>query len=105
MSVLTGIRPIDFLGNFYMTNTTEMVFGTMDADKSVCVELKHDDKLPVDQNTCVQVRNGSMWAKAWSRSHCLGSSTLHKYLGSTSSANTHTGIDGHISVHVTLSRL
>ncbi|CAF1321649.1 unnamed protein product, partial [Rotaria sordida] len=50
----TGIRPIDFLGNFYMTNATEMIFGTIDSDKSVCVELKHDDKLPVESNTYIQ---------------------------------------------------
>ncbi|CAF0790089.1 unnamed protein product [Adineta ricciae] len=49
-----GIRPIDFLGNFYMTNATEMIFGTMDSDKSVSVELKHDDKLPVESNTYIQ---------------------------------------------------
>ncbi|CAF0727210.1 unnamed protein product [Adineta ricciae] len=51
----TGIRPIDFLGNFYMTNATEMVFGAIDADKSVSVELKHDDKLSTDSNTYIQV--------------------------------------------------
>jgi len=50
-----GIRPIDFLGNFYMTNVTEMIFGTIDSDKSVSVELKHDDKLPADSNTYIQV--------------------------------------------------
>jgi hypothetical protein len=50
-----GIRPIDFLGNFYMTNATEMIFGSIDSDKSVCVELKHDDKLPVESNTYLQV--------------------------------------------------
>jgi protein transport protein SEC24 len=49
-----GIRPIDFLGNFYMTNATEMIFGTIDSDKSVSVELKHDDKLPVESNTYIQ---------------------------------------------------
>ncbi|CAF3667529.1 unnamed protein product [Rotaria sp. Silwood1] len=49
-----GIRPIDFLGNFYMTNATEMIFGSIDSDKSVCVELKHDDKLPVESNTYIQ---------------------------------------------------
>jgi len=38
-----------------MTNATEMVFGTMDSDKSVSVELKHDDKLPVENNTYIQV--------------------------------------------------
>lgn len=52
-----GIRPIDFLGNFYMTNATEMIFGTMDSDKSVSVELKHDDKLPVESNTYIQVEH------------------------------------------------
>ncbi len=50
-----GIRPIDFLGNFYMTNATEMIFGAIDSDKSVSVELKHDDKLPVESNTYLQV--------------------------------------------------
>jgi len=52
--MLLGIRPIDFLGNFYMTNATEMIFGSIDADKSVSVELKHDDKLPVESNTYIQ---------------------------------------------------
>lgn len=54
---ILGIRPIDFLGNFYMTNATEMIFGTIDSDKSVSVELKHDDKLPVDGNTYIQVNH------------------------------------------------
>lgn len=48
---------MDFLGNFYMTNTTEMVFGTLDADKSVSIELKHDDKLPADSNIYIQVND------------------------------------------------
>jgi hypothetical protein len=39
-----------------MTNTTEMVFGAIDSDKSVSVELKHDDKLPVESNTYIQVK-------------------------------------------------
>ena len=55
-----GIRPVDFLGNFYMTNTTEMIFGTIDADKSVAVELKHDDKLPADSNTYIQVIHSTL---------------------------------------------
>ncbi|CAF3345357.1 unnamed protein product [Rotaria sp. Silwood1] len=49
-----GIRPVDFLGNFHMTNATEMIFGTIDSDKTVSVELKHDDKLPVENNICIQ---------------------------------------------------
>lgn len=54
-----GIRPVDFLGNFYMTNATEMVLGTIDADKSVAVELKHDDKLPADGTMYAQVSHGT----------------------------------------------
>ena len=38
-----------------MTNATEMIFGTIDSDKSVSIELKHDDKLPVESNTYIQV--------------------------------------------------
>jgi hypothetical protein len=38
-----------------MTNATEMIFGTIDSDKSVSVELKHDDKLPADSNIYIQV--------------------------------------------------
>ncbi len=53
----SGIRPVDFLGNFYMTNTTEMIFGTIDSDKSIAVELKHDDKLPDDSSTYAQVND------------------------------------------------
>jgi len=53
--IFLGIRPIDFLGNFYMTNATEMIFGTIDSDKSVSVELKHDDKLSVENNIYIQV--------------------------------------------------
>lgn len=55
-----GIRPVDFLGNFHMTNATEMVFGSIDSDKSVSVELKHDDKLPADSNTYIQVSETSV---------------------------------------------
>ncbi len=39
-----------------MTNATEMIFGTIDSDKSVSVELKHDDKLPVESNVYIQVK-------------------------------------------------
>jgi protein transport protein SEC24 len=38
-----------------MTNATEMIFGTIDSDKSVSVELKHDDKLSVENNIYIQV--------------------------------------------------
>ncbi len=40
-----------------MTNATEMIFGTIDSDKSVSVELKHDDKLSEDSSTYTQVND------------------------------------------------
>ena len=43
-----------------MTNTTEMIFGTLDADKSVSVELKHDDKLPADGIMYTQVSDNAL---------------------------------------------
>ena len=52
-----GIRPVDLLGNFHMTNTTEMILGTIESDKSLAVDLKHDDKLSDDSTTYAQVKN------------------------------------------------
>jgi hypothetical protein len=44
-----------------MTNATEMIFGTIDSDKSVSVELKHDDKLPADSNAHIQVSDSFLF--------------------------------------------
>ena len=44
-----------------MTNASEMIFGTIDSGKSVSVELKHDDKLPIESNVYVQV-NGHFFS-------------------------------------------
>lgn len=41
----TGIRPVDFLGNFFMSNTTDVELAAVDCDSAVTVEIKHDDKL------------------------------------------------------------
>ena len=40
-----------------------MIFGTIDSDKSVSVELKHDDKLAVDNNTYIQVYKSLLFNK------------------------------------------
>ncbi len=50
----TGIRPVDFLGNFYMSNTTDVELATMDCDKSVTCEIKHDDKLNEAEGAMIQ---------------------------------------------------
>uniref|UniRef100_A0A8D9ENZ4 Protein transport protein Sec24C n=2 Tax=Cacopsylla melanoneura TaxID=428564 RepID=A0A8D9ENZ4_9HEMI len=51
----TGIRPTDFYGHMYMSNTTDMEFGSMDSDKAVALELKHDDKLVPEEGVIIQV--------------------------------------------------
>lgn len=51
----TGIRPVDFYGNFYMTNTTDVELATIDCDQSISVEVKHDDKLDPADGAYIQV--------------------------------------------------
>lgn len=70
-----GIRPTEFYGHFYMSNTTDVELASigklnlihfqpslltffykfLDASKSVCIEIKHDDKLPPEENVYIQV--------------------------------------------------
>lgn len=50
----TGIRPVDFLGNFYMSNTTDVEIASIDCDKAVTVEIKHDDKLSEGEGAFLQ---------------------------------------------------
>lgn len=50
----TGIRPTDFYGYFYMSNTTDMELAAIDCDKGVAVEIKHDDKLSEEEGVYIQ---------------------------------------------------
>lgn len=50
-----GIRPVDFLGNFYMSNTTDVEMGAIDSNQAISVEIKHDDKLSEQDGAFVQV--------------------------------------------------
>lgn len=72
-----GVRPTEFFGHFYMTNTTDVELASIgrfkitlqigivrtnfiyltstDATKSVSIEIKHDDKLPPEENVYIQV--------------------------------------------------
>ncbi len=49
-----GIRPVDFLGNFYMSNTTDVELASIDCDKSITMEVKHDDKLNEGEGAYIQ---------------------------------------------------
>ncbi|KYB24587.1 protein transport protein Sec24C [Tribolium castaneum] len=50
----TGVRPTDFYGHFYMSNTTDMELAAIDCDKAVAVEIKHDDKLSEEEGVYIQ---------------------------------------------------
>ncbi|KAJ8676393.1 hypothetical protein QAD02_012180 [Eretmocerus hayati] len=50
----TGVRPVDFHGHFYMSNTTDIELASIDCDKAVAVEIKHDDKLSEDEGVYIQ---------------------------------------------------
>ncbi|XP_035905681.1 protein transport protein Sec24D [Anopheles stephensi] len=50
----TGVRATDFYGHFFMTNTKDIEIASIDCDKSVSVEIKHDDKL-TDELVFIQV--------------------------------------------------
>ncbi|CAH1404108.1 unnamed protein product [Nezara viridula] len=51
----TGIRPTDFYGHFYMSNTTDIELASIDPDKGIAVEIKHDDKLSEEEGVYIQV--------------------------------------------------
>ncbi|KAF5297356.1 hypothetical protein FQR65_LT01286 [Abscondita terminalis] len=51
----TGIRPTDFFGHMYMSNTTDMEIAAIDCDKAVALEIKHDDKLTEEDGVYIQV--------------------------------------------------
>ncbi|XP_066254197.1 protein transport protein Sec24C [Euwallacea similis] len=50
----TGIRPTDFYGYFYMSNTTDMELAALDCDKGLAIEIKHDDKLSEEEGVYIQ---------------------------------------------------
>jgi hypothetical protein len=52
-----GIRPVDFYGNFYMSNTTDVEMAAINCDDALNVEIKHDDKLSEGDGAYVQVCN------------------------------------------------
>lgn len=60
-----------------MTNTTEMIFGALDSDKSIAVELKHDDKLADNANIYTQVSHSQAKIEESRCPSWIGRSTVH----------------------------
>jgi len=52
--LLAGIRAVDFYGNFYMSNTTDVELAAIASDTALAVEIKHDDKLSEAEGAYVQ---------------------------------------------------
>ena len=50
-----GVRPTEFYGHFFMSNTTDMDLASISSGKSIGIEIKHDDKLPPEENVYIQV--------------------------------------------------
>ncbi|XP_077280362.1 COPII coat complex component secretory 24CD [Temnothorax americanus] len=50
----TGVRATDFYGHYFMSNTTDMELASIDCDKAVGIEIKHDDKLTEDEGVYIQ---------------------------------------------------
>lgn len=50
----TGIRPTDFYGNYFMSNTTDVELAAVDCDKAIAVEIKYDDKLVEEDGAFIQ---------------------------------------------------
>ncbi|KAF8781361.1 protein transport protein Sec24C-like isoform X1 [Argiope bruennichi] len=50
----TGIRPTEFIGCFFMSNTTDVELATVSCDTSLSIEIKYDDKLTEDDGVCIQ---------------------------------------------------
>nr|XP_031826697.1 protein transport protein Sec24C [Nomia melanderi]XP_031826698.1 protein transport protein Sec24C [Nomia melanderi]XP_031826700.1 protein transport protein Sec24C [Nomia melanderi]XP_031826701.1 protein transport protein Sec24C [Nomia melanderi] len=50
----TGVRATDFFGHFFMSNTTDMELASIDCNKAIAVEIKHDDKLTDDEGVYIQ---------------------------------------------------
>lgn len=50
----TGVRPTDFYGHFFMSNTTDMELASIDCDKAIAIEIKHDDKLTEEEGVYIQ---------------------------------------------------
>ncbi|XP_042905393.1 protein transport protein Sec24C [Parasteatoda tepidariorum] len=50
----TGVRPTDFYGSFFMSNTTDVELASISCDSSLAIEIKYDDKLTEEDGVCIQ---------------------------------------------------
>lgn len=51
---IAGIRPTEFTGSFFMSNTTDVELASMASDQSLTIEVKYDDKLTEEEGVYIQ---------------------------------------------------
>ncbi|KAK4337222.1 hypothetical protein RND71_043728 [Anisodus tanguticus] len=51
----TGIRPVNYYGNYYFSNLYDVEFAALNAGNSISVEFKYDEKLNENQFVIIQV--------------------------------------------------
>ncbi|KAK7071405.1 Protein transport protein Sec24C, partial [Halocaridina rubra] len=49
-----GVRPVEFFGHFFMSNTTDIELASIDSSKGIAVEIKHDDKITDEDGVYIQ---------------------------------------------------
>lgn len=49
-----GVRPVEFFGHFFMSNTTDVELASIDSSKAIAIEVKHDDKLTEEDGVYIQ---------------------------------------------------
>ena len=50
----TGVRPFEYFGNFYSRSTSDIESAVVNAEASIVVEFRYDDKLPEDEYVVIQ---------------------------------------------------
>lgn len=50
----TGIRPTEFYGNYFMSNTTDVELASVDCNKAITTYIKYDDKLVEEEGAYFQ---------------------------------------------------
>ncbi|RXG54280.1 Protein transport protein Sec24C [Armadillidium vulgare] len=51
----TGVRPVEFFGHIFMSNTHDIELAVIDSNKAIAVEIKHDDKITEEDGVYIQV--------------------------------------------------
>lgn len=51
----TGIRAVDYVGNYYSRNVSDIEIASLSAGNSISVEFKYDDKLDENEFVIIQV--------------------------------------------------